>query len=273
MSNAREHAEKNQLNYNQDAANHSKLDLDSTLYLAYRDIPQLLKEYLGATYEKRTCRALDFGCGAGLSTELVAKMLMDLNFEVDIFGIDINEQNINFAKQRMPRGTFVKINENDSLESLGEFDLIICNFVLVENKQDKMTDILKKLQSRLSDSGIAIVTNCASKAYRKTNKWYSFGNDFPENEPRVLKNGKMKFEEDQPIKVQVGRNGFTFFDFFHSGAAYRSSYQSAGLNLLKTHKPIGRESDGIEWQSENDYSPYKIHVLSKQTQFRNELKK
>lgn len=59
---------------------------------------------------------------------------------------------------------------------------------------------------------------------------------------------------------------FTFYDFFHSGASYRKAYQEAGLALLETHKPIGRESDRIAWEDEKESSPYKIHIVSKVAQ-------
>jgi hypothetical protein len=42
--------------------------------------------------------------------------------------------------------------------------------------------------------------------------------------------------------------------------------------LLDTHKPIGKESDGIKWESEKKHSPYKIHILSKHKQPNSEMK-
>lgn len=270
------HSERNQKNYDNDAITHDKLGLNSTLYLAYRDIPGLLKKHLFDKVQKERFRVLDFGCGAGLSTELITKMINKAGFQADIYGVDISEQNIKFARQRLEQATFAQVEPGESLKHLGEFDLIICSFVLVENQQNKMNAILKDIQSLLTDSGISIITNCASKAYKASNKWYTFNNKFEENSPSGLSN-KLKFKEDQPIKVQVFASygsdiSFTFYDFFHSGSAYRNAYQAVGLDLLETHKPVGKESDGIDWESEKKHSPYKIHILSKQKQPTIELK-
>lgn len=272
------HGEKNQKNYDNDAFTHNKLGLNSTLYLAYRDIPELLKKYLFDKAQKKRYRVLDFGCGTGLSTERITKMINNAGYQTDIFGIDISEENIQFARQRLAKATFLKVNLGDSLKYLGEFDLIICNFVLVENQQNKMNAILKDIQSLLTDSGISIITNCTSKAYKTSNKWYTFNNKFEENYPSELSNNKLKFKEDQPIKVQVFSSygsdiSFTFYDFFHSGSAYRNAYKAVGLDLLETHKPIGKESDGIEWESEKKHSPYKIHILSKHKKTAIEMKR
>lgn len=271
------HSVKNQSNYKEDAITHNKLGLDSTLYLAYRDIPELLKKHLFDKVQKEKYRILDFGCGTGLSTELIAKMVMNAGYQIDIYGVDISEENIKFARQRLSQATFHVVGVSQPLEHLGQFDLIICNFVLVENTQDKMNIILKNIQSLLTDTGIAIITNCASKAYKISNKWYTFNNQFEENSPSEFNNKKIKFKEDQPIKVQVFASygsdiSFIFYDFFHSGSAYRNAYQTVGLDLLETHKPIGKKSDGIKWESEKKYSPYKIHILSKHKQPNKEMK-
>lgn len=265
------HSEKNQWNYDNDAETHNQLGLNSTLYLAYRDIPTLLHNHLFEKVKSEKIRVLDFGCGAGLSTELITTIINDAGYQTEIYGIDISEENIKFARQRLDNATFLKITPGESLKQLGEFDLIICNFVLVENQQDKMNAILEDIQSLLSETGIAIITNCSSKAYKTSNKWYTFNNQFAENYPSQLNEQQLKFKEDQAIKVQVFAShgsdiSFTFYDFFHSGAVYRNAYQAAGLELIETHKPIGKESDGIAWEAEKESSPYKIHVLSKDKQ-------
>lgn len=116
------HNEKNQKNYEKDAATHNKLGLNSTLYLAYRDLPILLRRHLP---KQTSYRILDFGCGAGLSTELITKIIADVGHKAEICGIDISEQNIKFARQRLPQTEFVKINPGESLSHLGKFDIEI----------------------------------------------------------------------------------------------------------------------------------------------------
>ncbi|HSW75749.1 MAG TPA: methyltransferase domain-containing protein [Candidatus Saccharimonadales bacterium] len=256
----------NQENYKKSADLHNKFCLDSTLYLAYRDIPALLEKHLFKQNNKESYRILDFGCGAGLSTEIISKIILSSGYKVDIVGVDLSEENLKFARERIPHAEFVKTNPNQCLKRLGDFDLIVCNFVLVENQHGNMVNILKAIQPLLKDTGILITTNCTSKVYQRSMKWRSFNNDFVENTPHQTKDGKLKFEEDQPVKLQIltGKDSFTFFDFFHSERDYKSAYEIAELKLSETHKPLGLETDNMPWQSESKYSPYKIHVLTKQ---------
>ena len=260
------HDKKNQENYKNDAITHNKLDLNSSLYLAYRDVPEILKAHLFDPLKKGAYRVLDYGCGAGLSTSIIKKMIEDAGYDAQIYGVDISEDNIKQAKERLPDAKLSTISLNQSLAHLGEFDLIICNFVLVELKEKEINHVLKDIHSLLTSSGITIVTNCTRKAYKKSNQWYTLNNDFIEN--LAIASDDQIPPEDSPIKFQVFAShnssiSFTFFDFFHSGAAYRSQYKSVGLDLLATHKPLGKESDGLQWKSEKEFSPYKIHVLSK----------
>ncbi len=263
------HEKKNQTNYATKAKEHDSLTLNSTLYLAYRDIGDLLKRHLYPRLTNSKIRLLDFGCGVGLSTEIISSRIMThLNLTVEVLGVDISEENLKIAKEKLPQANFKCITEESKLDDIGQFELIICNFVLVEMNNDDMLKVLNLLQSKLSENGIIIVTNPTGRAYRPENKWCTFNNQFVENVPtKKLKNQeKKKYHEDQPIKVQIlaaegSTEGFTFFDYYHSGAAYRGAYSAANLKLLETHKPIGKLDDKIEWKSEAEKPPYKIHVL------------
>lgn len=264
-----DHETQNQANYHLKAKDHDSLNLDSTLYLAYRDISMLLDRHVYNKLPGNKIRILDFGCGVGLSTEIVLnRVAMHSQLHVEMVGVDINEQNLEIARMKLPSVQFRCITTDDKLNDLGKFDLIMCNFVLVEMQASKMLDALSLLKNKLSKNGVIIVTNPTSKAYRPENQWHTFNNQFPENTPtRQSDNSpKLKYHEDQPIKVQVfaakgSDKSFTFFDYFHSGSAYRSAYQSAGLQLIETHKPIGNAHDQIEWKSEMTKPPYRIHVL------------
>lgn len=275
MALPRPHEKQNQTNYDRDAQIHGKMGLDSTLFLAYRDVPVLLKKHLFEKTPKKRYRFLDYGCGAGLSTELIATIIEKSGYQVDTFGVDVNSENLKLAADRVPKANFFNTSKSEFPDELvkDKFDVITCNFVLLEHKEKEMADIIKAIRPLLSDSGILIVTNCNGKAYNRRNKLYSFNNDFPENEPTPLPiSRKLKFMEDQPIKVEViTRNigsSFTFFDFFHSGSAYRKAFKQAGLLLADTHKPLGVDSDGMDWLAERECSPYKIYVLSSDTNYK-----
>ena len=60
------------------ATAYATLEFANTYYLAYRDLPEMSAQVIGL-------RALDFGCGAGMST----RMLRKLGF--DVTGVDISD--------------------------------------------------------------------------------------------------------------------------------------------------------------------------------------
>ena len=134
----------------------------------------------------------------------------------------------------------------------------------MEHPYVSLVSILKTIYNKLKDDGILLVTNPSSKIYDKQYEWYSVNNDFIENEKLDKKNNK--FEEDQPVKLEVIESPdltFTFSDYFHSENAYCKAYKLAKLQLLISHNPLGVEEDKIIWGSEKEHSPHIIHVLKK----------
>ena len=101
---------------------------------------QGLKKHLFERAPKPTYRLLDYGCGAGLSTSIYTQIIKEAGHNVEIVGADVSDENLAYAKTKVPEGNFVKIDPNQSLTNLGKFDLIICNFVLVELPSDQMKD-------------------------------------------------------------------------------------------------------------------------------------
>lgn len=258
-----DHAQKNQHNYDEHALTHGDLGLHSSLYLAYRDIPQLLEAYVFPRLVNKKCRFLDFGCGAGLSTNHFTQALLRAGYEVDAHGVDINEENLKLARARVPSCSFHKIAPF-APPMLGEFDLIICNMVLLEHPKKDMIRILQTIYPMLSKNGVFITTNGTSEPYKSKYKWLTINGNFPENQLYTDCNGEQTLKEDQPVKLEVSHSGtpFSFFDFFHSERTYQQSFKETGFSLIKIHKPLGREQE-LPWKSEMIQAPYKIHVLCK----------
>lgn len=259
------HEENNQKNYSNNAKEHDALQLNIE-HLAYRDLELLIKKYL--PLEKQTLqpvRVLDFGCGSGFSTEIIAK-IMEKNAinSVEIHGLDINIENIKLASGKLPQAFFHSVKPHEKINHIGTFDLIICCFVLVENKQDGIQQILEKIHSILGENGVAIFLNCTSAAYKIANHWSTHENNFIEN---VIPAGEQKIKEDQPIKIQVNSSEntkhYTFSDFFHSGFAYKNIYKNASFELMETHKPIANPDDKKYLKQELKQSPYRIDILKK----------
>lgn len=71
-----------------------ELELAGAYYLAYRDLPAILREHVVGT------RALDFGCGTRRSTRFLRKR------GFDAVGVDIAEHMLARARQHDPEGCY-----------------------------------------------------------------------------------------------------------------------------------------------------------------------
>src|SRR5262245_15256173 len=99
------------------AAAYSTLEFPGTYYLAYRDLPEIIREHVcGRT-------ALDFGCGAGRST----RFLRGLGFEV--VAVDVSAPMLGRARERDPKGDYRLVPDGD-LSGLpaDSFDLALSAF-------------------------------------------------------------------------------------------------------------------------------------------------
>ena len=79
------------------AAAYAGLKYPGTYYLAFRDLPQILKAHVCGE------RALDFGCGTGRST----RFLQNLGFNV--IGVDISVEMLRLAREHDPKGHYLLV--------------------------------------------------------------------------------------------------------------------------------------------------------------------
>jgi SAM-dependent methyltransferase len=221
---------------------YAELEYPGTYYLAFRDIPRLLATHVSGT------RALDFGCGAGRST----RFLRDQGF--DAIGADISEAMLAEAAARDPEGTYLRLT-NDDFGPLGSrrFDLILAAFTFDNIPgRERRTRLVAELGSRLAPTGRLVILVSSAEIY--TNEWLSFSTrEFPEN--RTAKAGDLVriVMLDVPDRRPVE-------DIFWAEADYRTTFASAGLELLEVHRPLGNDDDPFEWVSERDVSPWAIYV-------------
>jgi SAM-dependent methyltransferase len=224
---------------------YANLEFPGTYYLAYRDLPAIIRGHVRGT------RALDFGCGAGRST----RFLRDLGF--DVVGVDVSEQMLERARKRDPEGDYRLVPDGDLSELAGAaFDLVLAAFTF-DNvpTRDKKIAILGSLGGLLENRGR--IVNLVSSPEIYVNEWASFSTkDFPEN--RRAENGDkvlivMRDVEDRrPVE-----------DILWTDEGYRSVYEHAGLEPLELYKPLGGEDEPHAWVSETSISPWSIYVLKR----------
>ena len=234
--------------YNDDvrALAYSGLDFPGTYYLAFRDIPELLRKYVSGR------RALDFGCGAGRSS----RFLKERDFEVT--GVDVSAPMLAHARERDPGGDYRLVRDGD-LGSLagGTFDLVLSAFTF-DNvpEREARTHLFAQLRDLLAPAGRIINLVSAPEIY--VNEWASFSTrEFAEN--RTAGGGDrvrivmLDVEDRRPVE-----------DVLWTDGDYRSLYAAAGLEVVELHRPLGTADDPFDWVSETRTSPGAIYVLDRE---------
>jgi SAM-dependent methyltransferase len=222
---------------------YARLEFPGTYYLAYRDLPGIIGEYV------RGKTAVDFGCGTGRST----RFLKQLGFEA--VGVDISKDMIEKARDIDPDGDYRLVaQDNDSPLNALRCDLVLSVFTF-DNipTAEKKVKIMKELRELLTDDGIFI--NLVSSPEIYVNEWASFSTkDFPGNK-RARSGDRVK------IIITAIDDARPVDDILWSHEDYQKVYREAGLELVKTYMPLARENEPYPWVSETRIAPWVIYVL------------
>lgn len=224
---------------------YAKLEFPGTYYLAYRDLPEIILEQVNGR------KAMDFGCGAGRSTRFLQK----LGF--DVVGVDIAEDMLKKAREIDPKGDYRLIQECDlSQFKDNAYDLALSVFTFdniptMEKKVKNFREIARLLKSE------GRIVNVVSSPEIYTHEWTSFSTkDFPEN--RYAKNGdkvriiQTDLEDKRPVE-----------DIIWTDEYYHEVFNRAGLESVKTYKPLAKENEPYKWVNETRIAPWVIYVLKK----------
>jgi SAM-dependent methyltransferase len=225
------------------AGAYAKLEFPGTYYLAYRDLPGIIFEHVKGR------KAIDFGCGTGRSTRFLQK------YGFDTIGVDIAEDMIKKAREIDPKGDYRLIedaNLNQFKDNAYDLGLSVFTFDNIPTMEKKVK-IFGELGSRLKSEGRIVSLVSAPEIY--TNEWASFSTkDFPEN--KYAKSGEKvriivtDLEDKRPVE-----------DVIWPDEDYQEVYKRAGLECVKTYKPLARENEPYQWINETRIAPWVIYVL------------
>ncbi len=225
------------------AAAYARLEFPGTYSLAFRDLPEIILEQV------RGRKAVDFGCGAGRST----RFLRELGFHV--VGIDISPEMIRRAWELDPDGDYRLATADGFGLAEGTFcDLVLSAFTF-DNipTRDEKVRALRGLRGLLAPAGRIVNLVSAPEIY--LHEWLSFSTkDFPENR-RARAGDTVRIvitdiEDARPVE-----------DVLWPDDAYRETYEAAGLEVAKVHKPLGRPDEPQAWVNETRLAPWVIYVL------------
>lgn len=222
---------------------YAELEFPGTYYLAFRDLPLLLRKHVSGR------RALDFGCGTGRST----RFLKDLDFEVT--GVDVSHVMLDQARARDPSGDYRLVAEDDLTEfGSGVLDLILAAFTFDNVPTDQKKTSLRELHRLLAPAGRLIAVVSASAIY--SHEWASFSTrDYPAN--RSARDGdRVRIVMlDVPDRRPV-------IDILCSDTHYRELFEAVGLCVVDAIWPLARGDESVQWVSETTIAPWTIYVLS-----------
>lgn len=125
---------------------------DEALRLDLKTDPAALRRQALWCGVKPGMRVLDLGCGPGKTTALLHKMIQPKG---SVVGVDFSEARISYAKSHYGGRKGIEFYQQDlreSMESLGEFDLIWVRFVLEYFRRESL-DIVRKLKDCLKPGG------------------------------------------------------------------------------------------------------------------------
>ncbi|MCX7304209.1 MAG: hypothetical protein NTV73_07705 [Hyphomicrobiales bacterium] len=105
----------------------------------------------------------------------------------------------------------------------------------------------------LNSDGIIIALTSSADVYK--GKWIGFNYDFPEND-RDLKSG-------ETFKLQLQGTEIVLYDYLWTDEDYKKIFDRHGLRVVEYHKPLGYDTDPIEWLDEKEVSPVSIYVIEK----------
>lgn len=222
------------------AIRYSKTHESIHRYLAYRDIPSIIRKYF------RKGKALDYGAGTGYSTQF----LKNLGF--DVCGVDISKQMLHQAQVKYPNLHFTLIENGSIPFEAFTFDLVFSSFVLFEiGTRNGIIAYLTEAKRVMKKNGLFLAVTGSQDLYSTSKKWLNFCTDFPQNNPLV--SGKL-------VKLHLYDSNIEFTDYYWTEADYRNFFSEAGFNLIDVYYPLGNKNDIYPWKDELSYSPFVILV-------------
>lgn len=227
----------------EEVAKYSSFGIEGTSWLAFRDIPELVKKYrIGP-------KTLDYGCGSGRSTRFLKSL------SLSPIGADICPKFLKEALQHNDDLDYLFI-KNSEVPVIDEyFDFVFSSFVLLMvPSRNEMIAILGEIRRVMKDGAYFVILTGSEEIHRPDRDWVSYETDFVEN---------YRLGSGSVSKLRIREAGMTFTDYNWLNEDYIQAIKDSGFELLETFSPLGKETDPIRWKMETSYSPYTVYVLRK----------
>jgi len=225
---------------------YATLQFPGTYYLAFRDLPALIRRYNPGS------RALDFGCGTGRSSRFLK------NLGLNVVGADISQAMLDQARALDSSGEYHLVRDTIAREfAPGSFDVILAAFTFDNMPTEAKADALSALHTLLALDGCLLLVVSSAAIY--VNEWASFSTrDFLANR-RARDGDRVRIIMlDVPDRRPVE-------DVFCTDAQYRRLFENAGLRVLGVHNPLATGKETTQWVSETTTAAWTIYILGSRT--------
>ncbi|KTD02376.1 SAM dependent methyltransferase [Legionella geestiana] len=221
-------------------------ELGGTGYLAFRDLSKIISNH--TTIHPDNIMALDFGCGAGRSSNLLRL------HGYKVKGVDIDINMLNEARSHAYNGIDFHLMEKGKIPfEDNKFDIVFNSFVLLDiGSKNELTHNISEMHRVCKKNGLIISVTNSEHLFSK--KWLTINNEFPENID--LKSGDI-------AKIHLTDKDIILFDYYWSHTDYVDCINRAGCSNVSVYQPLGNDLDGYQWFDEKIYPPYSIFVVKK----------
>lgn len=214
---------------------------NTTYYLGYRDIPELLQKYnIGK-------KAIDYGCGTGRSS----RFLKQLGF--DTIGVDFSQEMLKLTSNSGESGHYLHIKSGQIPVLDNSYDLVFsCYVFLTVPTREELRTIFKEAYRCLQEGGFFVFVTGSEKMY--SHEWLSYNVDFPENK---------NLESGSCTRIVLKELDIEYLNYFWTSTDYETLASESNFHILEKHCPLGTPNDPQQWVSEIKHSPYSIFILQK----------
>lgn len=183
--------------------------------------------------------ALDFGCGAGRTAQLLLSM-----GAAKVVGVDHNQSMIDQAnKLSNPKFEFLKIDTTIPFPE-NTFDAVMAAHVFVEvSSLTEMKRISSETYRVLKSDGVFVIITNNSQAIGRN--YISFG--YPTN--TNLKSG-----DTMPCTIKKGKDSFVIEDYLWTEEDYRNVLEQEGFIVSMTFPTMNGEG----WLDETNVAPHVV---------------
>lgn len=229
-----------------------------TIRLEVKTDPEALRKQAMWCGVKPGMRVLDVACGPGKTTFLLHDMIQPGG---SIIGIDFSEERINYAKDNYGKKESIEFHVRDlrqSLENLGEFDLVWVRFVLEYYRKEAL-EIVGNLKKVVKPGGILSLLdldyNCLTH--------YGLSDKMEEILPKVMK----YIDEHYNFDTFIGRKLYSFLydngfknievELIAHNLFYGSIQEKDVYNLSKKIEIAAQKANDILQEYEGGYAKFK----------------